>query len=123
MLITGPDCPTFELDGLTVTGLAAPSRGSKETSVWRLALAPGTEGAPHLVDREEIFVALAGDATVTIAGRDYELTTGAVVVVPPHTEFRVRNRGPRPFEAICVLPIGGRAAYPGGELFTPPWAE
>jgi mannose-6-phosphate isomerase-like protein (cupin superfamily) len=123
MLITRSDCPTFELDGLTVTGLAAPSRGSTETSVWRLALAPHTAGALHCVDREEIFVALAGDATVTIAGQEHTLTEGAAIIVPPHTDFSVGNRGPKPFEAICIQPVGGRAAYPGGEPFTPPWAE
>ena len=123
MLITDSECPTFELDGLTVTGLAAPSRGARETCVWRLRLAPGTDGAPHCVDREEIFVALAGAATVRMAGREHSLDAGAALVVPPHTEFSVANRGTEEFDAFCVLPVGGRAAYPGWEPFTPPWAE
>ena len=123
MLITAADSPVYELGGLTVTGLAAPSRGARETSVWRLQLAPGTDGVPHRVDREEIFLALAGHATVTIAGQPHTLSAGAAIIVPPHTDFSVANPGADPFEAVCVLPIGGRAAYPGGEPFTPPWAE
>jgi mannose-6-phosphate isomerase-like protein (cupin superfamily) len=123
MLITGTDRPVFEFDGLTVTGLAAPSRGARETSVWLLRLPPGTEGTAHRVDREEIFIALAGDATVTIGEEAHTLSAGAAIIVPPHTDFSVANPGADPFEAVCVLPIGGRAAYPGGEPFTPPWAE
>ena len=123
MLITDSECPIFELDGLTVTGLAAPSRGARETCVWRLRLAPGTDGPPHRVDREEIFVALAGQATVTIAGHEHLLGPGAAVVVPSHVDFSVANLGTAEFDAVCVQPVGGRAAYPGGEPFTPPWAE
>jgi quercetin dioxygenase-like cupin family protein len=114
--------PSFQLPGLTITGLASPSRGATETSVWRLALAPGTPGAEHTVDREEVFIALRGHAIATVAGERHELGAGDALIVPPHVPFSLANLGAEPFEAVAALPVGGRAAMPAGEPFVPPWA-
>jgi len=121
--IKGGEAPTFTLPGLTVTGLAAPSRGASETSAWRLELAPGSDGAPHEVDREEIFVALRGAAVATVAGETHPITAGDALVVPPGTVFSLANPHDTPFEAVAALPVGGRATLPGGEPFAPPWTE
>jgi hypothetical protein len=58
-LISAAAAPTFELAGITFTGLASPSRGSTQTCVWTLALDPGVTGEPHHLDQEEVFVAVA----------------------------------------------------------------
>jgi quercetin dioxygenase-like cupin family protein len=121
-LVTRDDARTFTLDGLTVVGLAAPSRGSRELSAWRATLAPGTPGAPHTVDREEVFVAIAGTAHVTLDGVEHVLREGEALVVPPGTELRLANPADEPFEAVVAFPVGGRASLPGGEPFVPPWA-
>ena len=57
--------PCFELGAASFVGLAAPSRGARETSAWRLRLVPdGQPGLVHRVTREEVFVAIAGRADV-----------------------------------------------------------
>lgn len=122
-LIAKDTAPTFTIPGLTVTGLAAPSRGACETSVWRLALAPDTPGTPHSVDREEIFVALAGNAVATVAGQALQVAAGEALIVPAGETFDLANPYDQPFEAVAVMPVGGRATMPDGELFVPPWAE
>ena len=61
-VINDSAAPRFDVDGTHVVGLASPSRGATETSTWRLRLDPGTASPPHSLDREEIFVALAGAA-------------------------------------------------------------
>jgi quercetin dioxygenase-like cupin family protein len=121
-IIRASTAPRFTLPGLDVTGLAAPSRGARETSVWRLTLAPGAPGALHSCDREEIFVALAGRATVTLGGVEHGLAAGDALVVPAGEPFALANPGDEPFEAIAALPVGGKAAMPAGEPFVPPWA-
>jgi mannose-6-phosphate isomerase-like protein (cupin superfamily) len=121
-IIKSTDAPVFEIHGLTVTGFAAPSRGSRETSTWRLVLAPGTPGVPHSVDREEIFVVLAGTARATVGGEPCELAPGDTLIVPPDTEFSLANPGEAPCTAIAMLPVGGRARMPDGAPFVPPWA-
>jgi mannose-6-phosphate isomerase-like protein (cupin superfamily) len=120
-IIKSTSAPTFKIPGLQVTGLAAPSRGSRETSMWRLAIAPQTAGTLHVIDREEIFVAVTGRAVATLADETYTLDAGDALVVPANVPFALANPFGEPFEAVAALPVGGRASLPGGEAFTPPW--
>jgi quercetin dioxygenase-like cupin family protein len=120
-LIRSSTAPTFELPALSVLGLAAPSRGARETCVWRITLAPGSPAVPHSVDREEIFVALAGEAQVMLGEEETALTPGDTLIVPAGQSFSLSNPGAQPFSALAVLPVGGRAVLPGGAPFPPPW--
>ena len=120
-IIKSSNAPQFNIEGLSVTGLASPSRGCAETCVWRLALASNTPGTPHTVDREEIFVVLSGRATATVGGVETELAPGDTLIVPPHVPFALANPHAEPFEAVAVLPVGGRACMPEGAAFSPPW--
>jgi mannose-6-phosphate isomerase-like protein (cupin superfamily) len=123
MTVISPDpASTFAIPGVTFTGLAAPSRGAQENAVWRLRMLPGTPANPHRLTREEVIVATAGTARVTIDGVESELAEGSAVIVPPDTEFALFNPGDAPFEAIAVLPVGGQAVLAGAPPFTPPWA-
>jgi quercetin dioxygenase-like cupin family protein len=123
-LIKSPAAPIFDLPPfLSVTGLAAPSRGSRETCVWRLALAPGAPAALHSVDREEIFVALTGRARATLGEEVHELGPGDALIVPAGQSFGLGNPHSEPFVAVAVAPVGSRAAYPQGASFAPPWTE
>ncbi len=120
-LIRNDEAPHFDLHGASFRGLAAPSRGSKETSVWRVSLPPGAPGAAHSVDREEIFVALAGRAVATLDGQKHGLGPGDTLIVPAGMTFSLENPGSEAFEALAVAPAGVRAKLPGGEPFAPPW--
>jgi quercetin dioxygenase-like cupin family protein len=120
-VIQSSRAPQFTVPGLTVTGLAAPSRGSQETCVWRLAVAPATPGTLHSVDREEIFVVLAGRAVATLGDDRFELAPGDALIVPARQPFSIANPHADVFEAIAVLPVGGLAAMPSGPPFAPPW--
>ena len=115
--------PTFTIPGLTVTGFAAPSRGATETSVWMIELAPGAPATPHTMDREEVFVALAGRATATVAEREHDVSAGEALIVPAGETFALANPHGEPFRAVVALPVGGRARLADGDAFTPPWAE
>jgi mannose-6-phosphate isomerase-like protein (cupin superfamily) len=122
-VIRAENAPTFSLPGLSVTGLAAPSRGARETSVWRLSLLPGAPGALHSVDREEIFVALTGSAIATLGEQRLELKAGDVLIVPAGQPFSLANPGPDRFEAIALAPVGVKATLEQGVPFAPPWTE
>jgi quercetin dioxygenase-like cupin family protein len=120
-VITSSDAPTFDVPGVRFTGLAAPSRGASETSVWMIAVEPGAPGVPHSVTREEIFVATEGAAQFEIGGVVTALRPGDAAVVPADTEFSLSNPHAEPFRAVVVLPVGGQAVTADGP-FTPPWA-
>lgn len=121
--IPAAQAPNFSIPGSDFTGLAAPSRGSTETSVWRLRVAPGSIGKQHQLTREEIVVALAGAAVANVGSDRFALGPGDTVVVPAFTDFSLDNEGVAPFEAVVAFPVGGAALLPdGGQQFTPPWA-
>ena len=122
-VIRGATAPTFSLPGLVVTGLAAPSRGSTETSVWHLVLEPGAPGVEHSMDREEVFVAVAGHALAVVDDVEAPIGTGDALVVPAGRRFSLANPSAEPFRAVVALPAGGRASMPGQAPFIPPWAE
>jgi quercetin dioxygenase-like cupin family protein len=121
-VITAPAHPTHDLGGTRFTSLATPSTGSTESSVWRVAIAPGTPATPHRVTREEVFVVLAGTAGVSLGGTEAVAATGDAIVVPADTDFALSNAGADELHLVCCLPVGGQAVGADGP-FTPPWAQ
>lgn len=114
--------PRFDIPGVGFTAVASPSRGTQETAMWRAAVAPGSEGAVHHMTREEIILAVSGEGVVRIAGETHRLAPGDAFAVPPFTDFQLGCTSETPFEAIVVLPTGGRAVVPGQPAFQPPWS-
>jgi quercetin dioxygenase-like cupin family protein len=121
-LISAMDAPQFTIPGVTFTGLASPSRGSSQTAVWTVSLAPGTMGDTHQLTDEEIFICLEGSADVQLGVETLTIAPGDTLIVPACTDFALRNRLDIPFKAIAVFPVGGKAVLPGKPAFTPPWA-
>jgi len=119
----GPQGATYELAGVRFSALVNPRCGAKDTSVWRVEIAPGTAATPHEVTREEVFVILSGRAKVIIDGVEGEARAGDAVLVPANTPFAISNAGDQPLAALCCLPVGGQARLPGEDAFTPPWAQ
>lgn len=122
-VITASDAPNFDIPGVRFTGLAAPSRGARETAVWRLSMAPATEPLTHRLTREEVFVVLEGTGRFAIGSERFDVAAGGAVIVPADTDFSLSNPHEKPFEAVAALPVGGRARIGDALPFTPPWAE
>lgn len=120
-VVLAPDGPTHNLGGTRFTSLASPSRGSHETSVWRVEIDPGAPATPHRLTREEVFVVLCGTATVLLDGLADSARPGDAIVVPPEVDFAISNAESEPLELLCCLPVGGQAITEDG-TFTPPWA-
>ena len=113
-----PDAPQTRF-----TGLAAPSRGARETCVWRVSLAPGTPAHTHSLNHEEIIVALAGHAVASVAEDEYAIGPGDAVIVLANTAFSLANPHSEAFEAMAALPVGATARVAAGHVFTPPWTK
>lgn len=120
--VTADSAPRFENEHATFVGLAAPSRGSKENSAWRLTLKPGTDAPPHALDREEIFIALSGNMTVVMGEETFTVAAGDALIVPAHQPFAM-STGEEPFEAVVILPVGGQGLIPGQPPVIAPWAR
>jgi quercetin dioxygenase-like cupin family protein len=119
-ILPAPVGATHELPGVRFTTLASPSKGSRETSVWHVEVHGHADAVTHQVTREEIFVALEGEARATLDHTDMPLHAGETLVLAPGVDSLVAV-GDAPFRAIVCLPVGGQAVV-GEDAFTPPWA-
>jgi mannose-6-phosphate isomerase-like protein (cupin superfamily) len=122
-VIDRPAQPTHELPGARFISLATPSRGSSDTAVWEVRIAPGHPGTVHQLTREEVFVVLDGAGIARLDGADHAVAAGSVIVVPSRADFCLEADGADDLVALCCLPVGGQGVIGGGEPFTPPWAE
>ena len=122
-VVRAPAAATHTLGSTRFTSLATPSRGSLETAVWRVEIAPGTPATPHSLTREEVFVVLEGEATVEIDGVRQSARPGDAIVVPAEVELALANEGEQPLRLLCCLPVGGQGRIADGDPFTPPWAQ
>ena len=108
--------------GGTMTGLAAPSVGSKELSTWRVELPIGAVGPLHSIDHEQVWMQVSGRFTVVVDDQQFQIGDGQVAVLPAGVVRQIRaDNGPA--VALVCMRSGGTAALPGDtdrrEL---PWA-
>jgi len=122
-VLTAPTEPTHDIGGTRFTSLATPLRGATRTAVWQVEIDPGTPATPHSLTSEEVFVVLAGTATVRIGDEHGRASAGDAIVVPAGAPFELSNGGDGPLRLLCCLPVGGQARLDDGTTFTPPWAE
>jgi mannose-6-phosphate isomerase-like protein (cupin superfamily) len=123
-VVHAPAEPTHDLGPSRFTSLATPRRGSAASSVWQVEIDPGTPATPHSMTSEEVFVVLAGSASVRFGDDAGELAgPGDAVVVPPGVRFEIAPAGAEQLRMVCCMPVGGQACTDDGAVFTPPWAE
>jgi mannose-6-phosphate isomerase-like protein (cupin superfamily) len=120
--IQATQAPRFDLPGLVFTGLASPSRGSTDLCTWRLEIEPCFASSDtHTLDRDEVFMVVAG--AIRLSPDDVPIEAGGAAVVPVGTPIQVSNAGDGPAEVIVAIAAGFRAtAGDGTEIGTPPWA-
>lgn len=92
-LIHLKDRPTWDHDGWLMTGLASPSRGSKELCTWHVRMAPGADGPPHRCDRELVVNVLEGTVRVTVDGVNNDIKAGEAFIIPANARRSVSNPG------------------------------
>jgi mannose-6-phosphate isomerase-like protein (cupin superfamily) len=122
-IVRAAQAPTFELSGVTFTGLAAPSRGSADVCTWRITVAPGLRSdQSHRIDRDEIFMVTAGELRITPDGE--LLRAGDAAVVPAGAPIAVENPADEPAEAYIAIAANFTATMADGTVVgTPPWAR
>ncbi|MEV7444869.1 cupin domain-containing protein [Streptomyces sp. NPDC091204] len=106
----------------TMTGRAAPSRGSCELSTWHVDMAAGSTGPEHRVDREQVWLLTAGSLEVTCDGRTEKVAAGQTLVLPPDVPRRIHAR--EHFEAYVAMRADGVVTVPGTEgTRVLPWSQ
>ncbi|MFG2873919.1 VOC family protein [Streptomyces sp. NPDC048337] len=106
----------------TMTGLAAPSRGSAELSTWTVAMEAGATGPEHSISREQVWTVTAGALEVTCDGHTHKVLAGQSLILPPGLVRRIH--APERAEAHVAMRCDGVASVPGTEGTRDlPWAR
>lgn len=120
-IVRAAEAPRFEFGGTRFVVHAGPSNGSQEICSWRLTVPAGTQSMPHTIDRDELFVVLAGGIHLTPGGP--VLGPGDSAVVPAGERIEIGNPTGEPAEVQVALRAGFTAYHADGSVFgTPPWA-
>lgn len=122
-VIASTEAPRFELPGVQFTGLASPSRGSTDVCTWRITVEAGLRSPePHTLDRDEIFMVVAG--TIQLTPDAAALRAGDAAVVPAGAPIQLINPGDEPAEVYVVIRAGFSATMADGSVLeSPPWAR
>ncbi|MCJ1679248.1 cupin [Streptomyces sp. APSN-46.1] len=106
----------------TMTGLAAPSRGSSELSTWHVAMPAGITGPEHSVSREQVWTLTAGSLEVTCDGRTEKVAAGQTLVLPADVLRHIHSV--ETFEAYVAMRADGVVSVPDTEgTRALPWAQ
>ncbi|MEU1430321.1 cupin domain-containing protein [Nocardia sp. NPDC005746] len=122
-VVHAADIQSHEMHGSRFTPLIRPAVGSSELCVWRLEIAPGTQGVAHRIHREEGFVVLAGSITLTIQGESARLAAGDAGVAPADSVIRLDNPSDRTAEVLVTAPVGFTGELLDGTVVNPPWVN
>ncbi len=109
------EAPVFSTPNAVMVGLAGPSRGSAELSMWQVQLAPAAAGPAHRIDREQVYLVTAGAMTITADGEESHPVAGDTVIIPAGAVRQIRNQGDSAAQAIVCMMAGGRVTMPDGE--------
>jgi quercetin dioxygenase-like cupin family protein len=122
LIITETSERTTTTAAATMSALATPSAGSRELATWRVRMPAESTGPLHAIDREQIWMPLAGVFEITTDGETRTLAPGQAGILPAGVERLIRTLG-APAEALVAMPAGGRALVPGQDAPVPlPWA-
>ncbi|MFD7550627.1 cupin domain-containing protein [Streptomyces sp. NPDC059816] len=103
--------------------LAGPSQGSSELSTWRVALDGDASTPVHVIDREQVWMPLAGRFEAEVEGGVEQAGVGQALVLPAGAVRKLTAVGGAA-EALVAMVVGGRAVIPGSDdRISLPWAE
>jgi quercetin dioxygenase-like cupin family protein len=105
-VLRSEDMPVWDHDGWAMTGLAAPSRGSKELCTWHVVTEPGGDGPLHRCDRELVINVIEGTIRVTVEGVETDVHAGDAFIIPANAKRSVSNPHSKAAKTINAVPAG-----------------
>jgi quercetin dioxygenase-like cupin family protein len=121
-LVRRSDRRRSETPNAVMTTLASPTQGNAGHAMWRVDMSAGAQGPLHVVDAEQIWAVLEGDATVELDGESFAVRPGDAVVMPAGAVRRISAGAEHGFAAVVSAPAGAHAWVSGGtDKVVPPW--
>ena len=89
-VVRGKSMRRSETPNAVMTTLASPTQGGTKTvSAWRIVMHPGQQGPLHVLNREQVWHVLSGDADFAVGGETAHLHAGDAVVRPRGADRQV----------------------------------
>ncbi|QVQ54303.1 cupin domain-containing protein [Spiractinospora alimapuensis] len=122
VIIRETEARTTTTPGGTMAALAGPSQGSEEISTWRVHMPAEARSPIHSIDRDQVWMPLAGTFEITVAEEPFTVSAGEAAVVPAGAERVVAAA--KDAEALVCMRPDGTVSRPGVPGTTPvPWAQ
>src|SRR5262245_9723028 len=86
-----------------MSALATPSVGSRELATWRVRMPAGSTGPLHSIDKEQVWMPLAGVFEITVDGETRTLAPGQAGILPAGVDRLIRTLD-APAEALVAMP-------------------
>ncbi len=92
--------------------------GSRNLSVTRVEVPPGTEQRLHTdAEAEQVYVVVSGSGRMAVAGDSQDLSEGDLILIPPATDHELANAGNDAFALISIQsPAVSVAELFGGQM-------
>lgn len=121
-IINASEDRTIKTASAVMYGLAAPSLGSEQLATWKVSVLDGGESPVHVIDKDQVWMPIAGSFEFTIDGETQKVSANQALVVPAGSVRQFRSIG-EPLEALVAMQAGALVSIPGTEGSNPvPWA-
>jgi quercetin dioxygenase-like cupin family protein len=104
-ILSATAAPRYQLQGVTIIGLSARSRGATEVTTYRVQLDPDSATPSHSHDHEEVFTVVEGSVTTVLDGEHFLTDVGDTVIVPAGVEHYVFTEAGSG-DLIAAIPAG-----------------
>lgn len=120
-VIRAADARQTQTPNATMTTLASPTlSGPTPISLWRVAIGAGHQGPLHVFDSEQIWTLVAGGASFTVDGTQFDLAAGDTIQIAGGTERQMIAVTDAEL-LVCGLSNATVTTPASTEPVTPPW--
>jgi len=118
------DVPAFEVAGISICGLATPSRGAQQVEVWLSRIQSDAETPIHSHSSEEIVVVLRGRGEARRIGKEtITFEAPCTLLLPANELHQLANTGGETLEMIAAIPAASKVFDERGVEMMLPWRE
>lgn len=92
-------------DGTVLKEILHPEKHSLDTgySIAYAYLPPGESSLPHILSASEVYLFLSGSGVFHIDGKEMEIESGDIILVPAKTVQYVHNTGKENLIFYCIV--------------------
>lgn len=113
----------YEKNKNTLTGVATPSLGAKQSEVWHSSIEVGSETPVHTHSHEEIVILLKGKLEAVVEDKHSVCEAPCTIILPALQKHILKNVGEVPTSHYLVMPAKSTISDSTGQDMQLPWRK